>query len=60
MTAAVAVLVVGLAGALVTGFIPSQEMWAPLLVLVAPLLAYMMWPRDQGAIAPPSASKRAA
>ena len=61
MTAAVVVLVVGLAGALMAGISPTQEMWAPLLVSITPLVTYMMWPRrDRDVSVPAAASKRAA
>jgi hypothetical protein len=44
MTAAVMVLVAGAAGTAATAFDPKLEMWAPLFVSLAPILAYMLWP----------------
>jgi hypothetical protein len=47
MTAAVVVLVVGVIGGLATELVPALEMWTPLILSIAGVLAFMLWlPRD--------------
>jgi hypothetical protein len=44
MKSVFAVVVVGIIGFALTAFNPAQEMWAPLIVALVPLLAFMLWP----------------
>lgn len=61
MKSVFAVLGVGTLGFLATAFDPAREMWAPLIVSVVPLLAFMMWPvRDRAGEAGQAARKTAA
>ncbi|MSO30859.1 MAG: hypothetical protein EXQ48_07950 [Acidobacteria bacterium] len=55
------VLGVGTLAFFAAEFDPAREMWAPLIVSVVPLLAFMMWPvRDRAGKAGRAAGKAAA
>ena len=50
MKSIAAIVVVGVIGFALTEFYPNQEMWAPLIVSLVPLLAFVMWPgREEAA-----------
>ena len=53
MKSVVAVVVVGAIGFFATAFDSAQEMWAPLFVVLTPLMAFLLWPvrdrADEGA-----------
>lgn len=58
MKSVIAVLGVATVGVFATVSDPALEMWAPLILSVAPILAFMLWPVRDPAVEP--ALKKAA
>jgi hypothetical protein len=62
MMKSIAVMVLfGMIGFVATAFNPKQEMWAPLIVALVPLMAFVMWPgREETAKGIDKAPRKAA
>ena len=43
MKSVIAIVVAGIIGFAATEFTPGLEMWAPLIVAIVPIVAFMMW-----------------
>jgi hypothetical protein len=58
MKSVVAVLVAGVGAFFATVFSDTREMWAPLIVVVVPLLAFMLWPMRDEPVTPPRGGRK--